>query len=231
MIWNCLKLLPVFMLFLGIMGCQSSSAYAPVTPIQQKTLANSLNGYRVQQSDNVYVIAWKLGVDFRQLTRANHLQAPYQLTPGEVLTTKIPASLDARWLRQESKKNDKNQIDSRWSMPAQGRVENQFSTALFSKKGITIVGQIGSPIVAAFSGSVVYVGDNLSGYGNLILVKHGDSYLSAYAFINKSLVNVGETVRQGQKIATMGRGPNKKSVLRFEVRYNGQPINPLRYIR
>ena len=93
-----------------------------------------------------------------------------------------------------------------------------------------IDGRAGQPIVAAASGRVVYAGGGLIGYGQLIILKHNDTYLSAYGYNAKLLVKEGQVVKKGQQIATMGEGPERKPRLHFEIRRNGKPVNPRRYL-
>ena len=95
------------------------------------------------------------------------------------------------------------------------------------KKGISIGGRRGQKIVAAATGRVVYSGSGLRGYGNLIIIKHNDTYLSAYAHNRDLVVQEGETVKAGQQISTMGVDGKGAPVLHFEIRKNGQPIDPL----
>ena len=86
-------------------------------------------------------------------------------------------------------------------------------------------------MVASENGRVVYSGNGLRGYGNLIIIKHNDDYLSAYAYNQKLLVKEQQWVKAGQKIATMGNsGPNSGAELYFEIRYRGKPVNPMRYL-
>lgn len=119
---------------------------------------------------------------------------------------------------------------SRWRWPAQGKVVNTFSLKELGNKGIDISGQKGDDIVAAASGKVVYTGNALRGYGQLIIVKHSESFLSAYAHNDEILVTEQEWVKAGQKIASMGNSGTNIVKLRFEVRYKGQSVDPLRYL-
>jgi lipoprotein NlpD len=119
-----------------------------------------------------------------------------------------------------------------WIMPARGRVVNIFSTKYgASGKGLEIHGRLSEPIKAAATGTVVYSGDGLRSYGNLLLIKHNDEYLSAYAFNKKLLVKAGDHVKQGQKIATMGRDGRGMPLLYFEIRRFGKPVNPIKYLK
>ena len=99
-----------------------------------------------------------------------------------------------------------------------------------SGTGVLIGGKLGQPVVAAAAGRVVYSGGGLAGYGQLIIVKHNDTYLSAYGHNASLLVDEGESVRKGQRIATLGEGPGRQPRLHFEIRKNGKPVNPRQYL-
>ena len=115
-----------------------------------------------------------------------------------------------------------------WQWPARGEVVTSFSRS--GGKGIDIAGSFGQAIVAASDGEVVYSGSGLIGYGQLIIVKHNKRYLSAYAHNNKILVKEGDTVKGGQRIAEMGRSGSNRALLHFEIRRDGKPIDPVRYL-
>ncbi len=119
---------------------------------------------------------------------------------------------------------------SKWLWPTKGRVIKNFSAGEQGNKGIDIAGQRGQPIVSTAAGTVVYSGNALRGYGNLVIVKHNDNYLSAYAHNDKLLVSEGQSVTSGQKIATMGSSGSKSVKLHFEIRYQGKSVNPKRYL-
>ena len=116
-----------------------------------------------------------------------------------------------------------------WSLPAQGKVIGQFSESA-NRKGIDIAGKLGQPVVASANGKVVYSGSGLRGYGKLIIIKHNNTYLSAYAHNNKILVKEGQSVSRGQKIAEMGNTDSKGVELHFEVRRYGKPVDPAKYL-
>jgi lipoprotein NlpD len=109
-------------------------------------------------------------------------------------------------------------------------VLNRFSYKDISRRGIDIAGKIGQPVRAVAGGKVVYSGDGLANYGNLIIVKHSNTYLSAYAFNRAVLVKEGNQVAQGEIISEMGLNADKKAVLHFQIRKNGKPVDPLRYL-
>ena len=114
-----------------------------------------------------------------------------------------------------------------WIWPTEGRVSSHFSE---STKGMDISGKTGQPVLASAAGKVVYSGTGLRGYGQLIIIKHNSTYLSAYAHNNKLLVKEGQTVSRGQKIAEMGNTDSKLVRLHFEIRKNGKPVDPLKHL-
>jgi lipoprotein NlpD len=118
---------------------------------------------------------------------------------------------------------------SEWLWPAQGRILSGFSEATGSK-GLDIAGKAGQPIYAAAAGKVVYSGSGLRGYGNMVIIKHNASYLSAYAHNQKVLVKEGQSVARGQKIALMGDSDADQVKLHFEIRLMGKPVDPLKYL-
>lgn len=124
----------------------------------------------------------------------------------------------------------KNNKISKWLWPTKGRVIKNFSAGDQGNKGIDIAGQRGQAIVSTAGGTVVYSGNALRGYGNLVIVKHNDNYLSAYAHNDQLLVSEGQSVKAGQKIATMGSSGANSVRLHFEIRYKGKSVNPKRYL-
>lgn len=125
------------------------------------------------------------------------------------------------------------QIDNKsltWRWPTKGSVVGGFSAGEQSNKGIDISGKRGQAVVAAAAGRVVYAGNALRGYGNLIIIKHNEDYLSAYAHNDALRVTEQQVVKAGQKIADMGSSESSDVRLHFEIRYRGQSVNPLRYL-
>ena len=112
--------------------------------------------------------------------------------------------------------------------PVQGPVIGKFDGS--RNKGIDIAGQAGTPVVAAEAGKVVYAGSELRGYGNLVIVKHNDQLLTAYAHNRKILVKEGQQVSRGQKIAEMGNTDSETVKLHFEIRKQGKPVDPAGYL-
>ncbi|HLB57242.1 MAG TPA: peptidoglycan DD-metalloendopeptidase family protein, partial [Gammaproteobacteria bacterium] len=195
-------------------------------------------------------IAWEFGLDYRALATANHMGPPYEINVGQLLKmTNIPkghfqivapptikqAPTTKKPIKPEHKIQKYHTYPSipvrTWIWPTQGRVVLSFTASLAGNKGIDIAAREGQPIRAAANGEVVYSGDGVRGYGNLIIIKHNSTFLSAYAFNKSVFVRLGQRVRAGQRIALMGRNTAGKPMLHFEIRRNGQPVNPMRYLR
>ena len=117
-----------------------------------------------------------------------------------------------------------------WSWPVPGKPLAGFSEGAGGNKGIDIAGKGGEPVAAAAGGKVVYVGGGLRGYGNLVIVRHNATYLSAYGHNSKILVKEGQAVTKGQKIAEIGNSDADQTKLHFEIRRQGKPIDPLKYL-
>lgn len=134
--------------------------------------------------------------------------------------------------------DDNNQLQSSsagasdvdWEWPHSGPIIAEFSPDGDMNKGVGIGGDEGDPVQAAADGNVVYAGSGLLGYGELIIVNHSDDYLSAYAHNRRILVDEGEAVQQGQQIAEMGDTGANRVKLHFEIRRNGDPVNPMQYL-
>lgn len=114
-----------------------------------------------------------------------------------------------------------------WQRPTAGNVITKFGG---TNKGVDIAGNPGQPVVAAADGKVVYAGSGLRGYGNLVIIQHSPTFLSAYGHNQSLLVNEGQTVKRGQAIAKMGNSDASRTQLHFEVRQNGKPVNPANYV-
>lgn len=119
---------------------------------------------------------------------------------------------------------------SGWAWPATGALISRFSSNGSLNKGIDIAGQLGQPVLAAGDGTVVYAGSGLRGYGELIIVKHNDTFVSAYGHNQRLLVREGQQVKTGQTIAEMGSTGTDRVKLHFEIRRQGKPVDPLEYL-
>lgn len=114
-----------------------------------------------------------------------------------------------------------------WQRPTTGKVIADFGGG---NKGVDIAGNAGQPVLAAADGKVVYAGSGLRGYGNLVIIQHNSSFLTAYGHNQKLLVGEGQQVKRGQQVALMGNTDASRTQLHFEVRQNGKPVNPNSYI-
>lgn len=201
--------------------------------------------YTVKPTDTLYSIAWRYGLDYNQLAGWNNIDANTTIFPGQRLrlvasakqapiknTTVQATSADTQDEQVAVKTTSPEQglrDPSEWIWPTQGKILNTFSVKKLDRRGIDIAGSLGQSIKAVASGRVVYSGNGLAGYGNLIIVKHSDTYLSAYAYCQDRLVNEGAMVKAGNEIAKMGLW-DKTAKLHFEIRKNGKPVNPLIYL-
>lgn len=117
-----------------------------------------------------------------------------------------------------------------WMWPTMGQILQGFSGASKSSKGIDIAGNLGDPVRASAAGRVVYAGRGLRGYGNLVIVKHNNDFISAYAHNRILLVKENEIIKAGQKIAEVGNTDSDVPKLHFEIRFKGKPVDPMRYL-
>lgn len=151
---------------------------------------------------------------------ASNKKQEYGETASGQKTSKKPASTATKF----------SQKIKRWQWPVKGKVIATFSTAPQGNKGIDIAGRRGDRIKAAADGRVVYAGSALRGYGKLVIVKHNDDYLSAYAHNDQILVKEQQQVKAGDVIAKMGDTGAQRVMLHFEVRFRGKSVNPLKYL-
>ena len=272
---------------LGLSGCASEGP-APVEdhsinagtsrprPASRPPRAAAAPGgtYRVQRGDTLYSIAFRHGVDFRELAEWNGIPPPYTIYPGRELrlsssraagkppvaqaapppkplsppaassTVSRPAPSEPVAVPPPSRsapppvasttapqpEPQAANGDIAWRWPADGQLVGGYVAGDPMKQGIDIAGKAGAPVRAAADGTVVYSGNGLIGYGELIIVKHNASFLSAYGHNQKRLVQEGDKVRAGQTIAEMGSSGASRDELHFEIRKNGKPSNPIDYL-
>ena len=186
----------------------------------------------VRSGETLFSIAWRYDLDARDVARWNQLGDGSLIHPGDVIRLAPPSGSSASTSRPAPKALPKvpTQPPPPWSWPTKGRVSVNFGGKPGTGTGILIDGKAGQAILAAASGRVVYAGSGLIGYGQLIILKHNDTYLSAYGYNASLLVKEGEKINKGQRIATMGEGPERKARLHFEIRRNGKPVNPRQYL-
>jgi lipoprotein NlpD len=176
----------------------------------------------VRKGETLYSIAFRYGKSPADVARWNRLGSGSLIYPGQVLRLTPPARKPLPTIP--------SQPSPQWGWPTSGRINVEFGAKPGPGTGVLINGKAGQPIVAAAPGRVVYAGSGLIGYGQLIILKHNETYLSAYGYTSSLLVKEGQEVKKGQRIATMGEGPERKPRLHFEIRRNGQPIDPRQFL-
>ena len=184
----------------------------------------------VKKNDTLYALARTHKVPAKQLIRANNLRQPYRLYPGQQL--KLDGVASTRTASTAKGRTSAALPDKKlsWQWPVRGKIIKRFNKKRLDAKGIDIAVAKGSRIKAAAPGKVVYSGNGLISYGNLVIIKHNNTYLSAYANNEKLLVREGEHVKQGQVIAEPGGSGLKNPHLHFEIRRKGKPVNPVSYL-
>jgi lipoprotein NlpD len=192
--------------------------------------------YLVKPQDTLYSIAWRHGLDYQDVARWNHLGPDYRIIVGQALTLR-GASVAHRAATAPPgsatvPRNHANPVSPpipsalTWAWPTDRGAPLQTVPA----GGLLLSGRLGQDVRAACAGRVVYVGDGIRGYGNLIIVKHGENLLSAYAHNRDVLVRESDEVALGQLIGHMGEGAPGKPVLYFEIRRNGKPVDVMPFL-
>ena len=190
----------------------------------------------VRSGETLYSIAWRYGKDQQDLARWNNLGDGSLIYVGQTLRLTGPAARPARSAAARASPPPRRSAPApadpppSWRWPTAGTVVTSFGERPGTGTGILIRGRAGQPVVAAAAGRVVYAGGGLIGYGKLIIVKHNDTYLSAYGYNASLPVDEGDAIRKGQRIATMGEGPGQEPRLHFEIRKNGEPVNPRQHL-
>lgn len=224
-------------------------------PVHTRTIS-SAGTIQVARGDTLYGIAFRADLDYRDLARWNGIRPPYTIYPGQRLSLRGPPSLAPSRkppppavatrgpkpaTTQDSPATSPkvprpitpvpapvpSAAPTRWRWPTAGTVITRFVAGDSTRQGIDITGQAGQPVVAVAAGTVVYSGSGLVGYGELVIVKHSDEWLSAYGHNRRRLVAEGSHVDAGQAIAEMGRTGASRDMLHFEIRRNGKPVDPL----
>ena len=194
----------------------------------------SRNVHIVRSGETLFTIAWRYGRDHRDLARWNQLGDGSLIYPGQVIRLNPPAGTAAHSGRRPAATAPLPPLPSApspaWVWPTSGSVEVEFGDRPGAGTGVLLGGRRGQPVIAAADGRVVYAGGGLIGYGQLIILKHNDTYLSAYGHNASLLVKEGQSIRKGQRIATMGEGPGQQPRLHFEIRRNGKPVNPRQFL-
>ena len=197
--------------------------------------------YKVRKGDTLYSISWRYGMNYKSLAKINNIRSPYKIFIGQKIrfksykTTRTQPSKKTTTTTQKTTKKVTTPASSAnkrltWRWPTKGRVISTYSKSATGRKGINIAGKSGQNVVASAAGKVVYSGNGLPRYGNLLIIKHNAVYLSAYAHNKKLLVKEGQQVKSGQKIATLGKTGAQQNQLHFEIRRNGKPVDPMRFL-
>lgn len=235
---------------------RTGSAAAAVTPQPGQENAGKPGYYSVRPGDTLTRIGLEQGQSPRDLARWNALDNPHLIEVGQVLrvvppgkdpvavspgVTVTPVPTPAAEARVKPRNlNDKaaegakpitGLVDGEelaFAWPVGGVLLERFDET--RNKGVDIAGKAGDPVLAAADGRVVYAGAGLRGYGNLVILKHNNTYLTAYAHNQALMVKEDQTVRQGQKIAEMGSSDADRVKLHFEVRRQGKPVDPLKFL-
>jgi lipoprotein NlpD len=219
---------------------------APVTQ-RSKNLNQYTRSYVVKKGDTLFSIAWQTRHDLKKLAKRNGIRPPYTIYPGQkllFLTKKTiekksysqskerlviaKKSYTKKHKKQKVEKNLKKVLKVRWQWPLRGSLERKFSSKE-GRDGIDISARKSVIVKAAADGKVVYSGSGLIGYGNLLIIKHNEEFLSAYGFNRRLLAKEGAFVKAGDKVAEAGL-VNGRRKLHFEIRRKGKPVNPLRYL-
>jgi lipoprotein NlpD len=243
--------LNIFITLTMLIACSSPHQQAPVTDRHQPP-SSKLDAHTVSKGDTLFSIAWRYGLDYKQLARRNGLSLQSTIYPGQKLRLDVgnvsskstqKADRVVTKTRAQTKRPVKettapkirshsvtNKSPIAWNWPVKGKLLKAYSNTNGLNKGIDIAGKLGEPVTSAGSGVVVYAGSGIRGYGNLLIIKHNDYFLSAYAHSQKLLVKEGARVKTGQRIAEMGSSGTDRVKLHFEIRRDGKPVDPLRYL-
>lgn len=184
--------------------------------------------YRVQSGDTLSKIAREHNTSVAELMRLNNLSNPNRISKGQMLRVNAKGGAAAASSASSPPPSAAASAAAvrgiKLVWPADGTITHRYNGN--SSKGITIVNKTGTLVRAAAAGSVVYAGNRLRGYGNLVIVQHAGDFLSIYAHNSRMLVKEGQKVSQGQQIAEMGNTDRSGPALYFELRYRGKPVDP-----
>jgi lipoprotein NlpD len=207
------------LLALLLAGCGTSPGYR-----------SGANEHVVRRGETLYGIAQRYGRTTAELARWNRLGDGSMIYPGQVIRLTPPGGSATGSRTARTLPTIPAEPAPAFAWPTAGRVSVEFGGRPGSGTGVLIDGRHGQAVRAAAAGTVVYAGSGLIGYGQLIIIKHNDTYLSAYGYNASLLVKEGDSIKKGQRIATMGEGPERKARLHFEIRRNGKPVNPRQYL-
>lgn len=251
-------LVPAIAAMLALAGCGTSKVHREGGTAARASTPKPGQAVTVRKGDNLYRLAVNNGISPLDLAVWNGIQPPYTIYPGQKLRL-YPASGSGRAPaagpgRTAPTATTRPATDSRgrvvrptqsppqptgpapvssavsWRWPADGQLSSRYIEGDPTRQGIGVAGSAGNPVRAAGDGVIVYSGSGLVGYGELVIIKHDEQWLSAYGHNRRRLVGEGDRVKAGQQIAEMGRTGADRDMLHFEIRYNGKPVDPLRYL-
>lgn len=238
---------------LALLVAACAAAPAPVPVINKSPHRVIPADTVVLKGDSIYAIAWRFGLDYQNIAKWNGLGSPYRIrsgqrlrlrasgssrsaaTPAKPAPAKIPKAVAATAPATAAPAKPAPApappaAPGQWRWPAEGQLVGKFSRNK-GRNGIQIAGTAGSAIRSTAGGEVVYAGEGLRGYGKLIIVKHSPSYLSAYAHNRAIMVAEGQRIQPGQQIAQMGSSGAARTMLHFEIRKDGKPVDPLKFLK
>lgn len=198
---------------------------------QVAVTSDANNAHIVRRGENLFSIARQYGMSLQQIASLNSLSPPYEIYPNQKLQVKssggaITSQPVSRQTTTESFKPVNTEIQ--WSWPATGELIGPFQPGV--SNGIEIGGDPGRTIRATADGAVLYSGNEVTGYGELVIIDHGNGFMSTYAHNRRLFVKQGDKVSRGQKIAEMGSSEAERTKLHFEIRKDEKPVNPLAYL-
>ena len=235
----------LILLMLALVGCGGSQAVAPVGVYRAQSQQPPPTVYKVKRGDTLYSVSWRFGMDFKTVASINGIRSPYTIYVGQKLRFKpyrqVVKKSTQKTTASKKTATKKKKVAAkstwvpsnqrlRWQWPVNGKIISSYSKSAAWRQGINIAGKSGQKVAAAAAGKVVYSGNGLPRYGNLIIIKHNDTYLSAYAHNKYLTVKDGQVVKAGQKIALLGRTGAQRDQLHFEIRRNGEPVDPMRFL-
>ncbi len=224
----------------GVTGSAPAQQSAPAARVSQPRPGAT---YRVQRGETLYRIATNNGITPLDLALWNNIPPPYTIYPGQRLRLYPPgastpaastaANTAGSSTRTPTTAGPATAVASRfgWRWPTDTRqlISNYVPNDI-TRQGIDIAGNPGDPVRASADGTVVYSGTGMVGYGEFIIIKHDDQWLTAYGHNRRRLVNEGEVVKAGQQIAELGNTGAARNMLHFEIRLEGKPVDPLLYL-
>lgn len=240
-----LPVITLLVVCLCLPSCSSSHKFAKVEDV---TSSNKVTRgiHVVDHGESLYSIAFGYGRDYRTLAAVNHMQYPYKIVRGQIIhlnkrtynshqhsnksaknNNKLPIINKTIKSRQEKPQVNQNVKVKSWAWPLNGKLTAKYGQGNKFNKGIDIAVNNTKDVKSSADGLVVYRGAGLKGYGKLIIIKHSEQYLTAYAHNDWFVVREGQKVKKGQKIAVIG---NKMKKLHFEIRKYGKPVDPLKYL-